>query len=124
MQDEERLTQDEEYVAVGAYGTADQAEQAPEAGQESRRKVPEPAAKEEKPQKTASRRTILHVVAGGYLLYLAYKLLEGFITDFPTAGWTANIVVCLIGAVLFAVVGVILLVGVVKQFIRDAGNKK
>ncbi len=99
---------EEEFVAVGANGVVE-----PTAPQE------QPAPQPEKRAATGSgRRDILHLVCGGYLLYLAYKLVSGFLTDFPKTGWNVNLVVGAVGAVLFTVVGVILLVGCVRRFLQ------
>ena len=99
--------QEDEYTAVGADGVA-------EPPAEKRADAP----KEEKKPSGSGRRDILHLLCGGYLLYLAYKLATSFIADFPQNGWTSNLVVCIVGAVVFTVVGVILLVGCVKRFLQ------
>ncbi len=107
---------EQEYTAVGADGVAQPPEQTD---------APQPA-QEKKAPAGSGRRDILHLVCGGYLLYLAYKLALGFITEFPQAGWTTNLVVCIVGAVVFTVVGAILLVGCIKRFLRrmkDSGER-
>ena len=47
-------------------------------------KLPQDA-REKKPL-NSGRRDILHLLCGGYLLYLAYKLATSFIADFPQNG--------------------------------------
>lgn len=74
-----------------------------------------------------SRRNILHLACGGYLVYLAVKLLVGLIDDFPQSGWNANTIIALVGTVVFAAVGITLLVGLVRRFLHqlreDAKNQ-
>lgn len=126
MQEENRneLEQqaEEELVAVGESGVAQQEDEYTAVGADG---VAEPPAekqadapKEEKKPSGSGRRDILHLLCGGYLVYLAYKLAAGFIADFPQNGWTANLIVCIMGAVVFTVVGVILLAGCVKRFVQ------
>ena len=126
MQEENRneLEQqaEEELVAVGESGVAQQEDEYTAVGADG---VAEPPAekqadapKEEKKPSGSGRRDILHLLCGGYLVYLAYKLATGFIADFPQNGWTANLIVCIVGAVVFTVVGVILLAGCVKRFVQ------
>ncbi len=113
MQEENRNIEEqaEPLVAVGADGVVE-----PDAAahMEAEQQPDEP---EKKPE-GMGRRDILHLVCGGYLLYLAYKLAMGFVTEFPQTGWTTNLVVGIVGAVAFTVVGVILLVGCVRRLIR------
>lgn len=66
-----------------------------------------------------TRRNLLHLACGGYLLYLAYKLASGLISDLPQTGRTTNTVIALAGAVVFTGVGVVLLVGVARRFLRQ-----
>lgn len=66
-----------------------------------------------------ARRNLLHVMCGGYLLYLAYKLITGFADEIGTTGWTGNTIIALIGAVVFVIVGIVLLVGVARRSIRQ-----
>lgn len=66
-----------------------------------------------------TRRNLLHVMCGGYLLYLAYKLITGFADEIGTTGWTGNTIIALIGAVVFVIVGIVLLVGVARRSIRQ-----
>ena len=56
------------------------------------------------------RRAILYIVVGGYLIYLSYKLLTSFAGTYPLEGWTTNMIISLAGGVVFAIVGVFLLV--------------
>ena len=84
----------------------------------------EPAEAEEKKtsvtdSRDMTRRNLLHVMCGGYLLYLAYKLITGFADEIGTTGWTGNTIIALIGAVVFVIVGIVLLVGVVRRSIRQ-----
>lgn len=107
---------EEEYTAVGADGVAQMPEQAD---------APQPA-QEKKPPAGSGRRDILHLVCGAYLLYLAYKLASGFIAEYPQSGWTTNLVVAIVGAVVFTVVGAILLIGCIRRFLRrmkDSGER-
>ena len=100
---------EDEYLPVGESGPAEPTgSTAAEAPQDTQEKKP----------LNSGRRDILHLLCGGYLLYLAYKLGTSFIADFPQNGWTSNLVVCIVGAVVFTVVGVILLVGCVKRFLQ------
>lgn len=115
----------EEYVAVGENGLSDAAEASAavdedsEAQQVTDENSPKPAQSAEKPK--GGRRDILHILCGAYLLYLAYKLIPGFIGA-DLVGWSAMRIVSLIGSVVFAVVGVILLVGVVKRFLGKTND--
>lgn len=74
-----------------------------------------------------SRRNILHLACGGYLVYLAVKLLVGLIDDLPKSGWNANTIIALVGTVVFAAVGITLLVGLARRFLHqlreDAKNQ-
>ena len=66
------------------------------------------------------RRNLLHLLCGGYLCYLAYQLAASFVSDFADKGWTAMVIVSLVGAVLFALVGCVLLVNMVRRVIAQA----
>ena len=90
----------------------DELEKKPDAPQEPAKKKPEPK------NDFDNRRKLMYALCGGYLLYLAYKLATSFIADFPQNGWTSNRVVCIVGAVVFTVVGVSLLAGCVKRFVQ------
>lgn len=102
----------------------------PEPLQPDAQPQPEHAA-QEKPQpkndRDSSRRDLLHLACGGYLLYLAVKLVMGLVAELPQTGWTASTVISLVGAVLFSAVGIVLLVGLARRFIaqlrRDANDQ-
>lgn len=122
-QELERKQEQEEYVAVGENGVSGEME-APEdhdgAG-EAQQTITEGGPKPEKQEKGKSgRRDILHILCGAYLLYLTYKLIPGFLEG---DSWTAMRVVSLVGAIVFGVVGVVLLVGVVRRFIEKTKNQ-
>lgn len=70
----------------------------------------------------SGRRDFLHILCGAYLLYLAYKLIPSFVGP-DAGGWTAMRIVSLVGAVLFGAVGVILIVGVIKRFVKKTRDK-
>lgn len=91
---------------------------------------PENAAQEKtqpKNDRDSSRRDLLHLACGGYLLYLAVKLVTGLVAELPQTGWTASTVISLVGAVLFSAVGIVLLVGLARRFIaqlrKDANDQ-
>lgn len=70
-----------------------------------------------------SRRNFLHLLCGGYLCFLAYQLAEAFVSDIAEVGWTGTMIVSLLGAVLFALVGCLLLVNMVRRVIAQAKTK-
>ena len=114
----EQQTQ-EPLIAVGENGVERSEEEYPAVGESG---APEPVEapqdKQEKKPAAGGRRDILHLVCGGYLLYLAYKLLTSFLKEYPQTGWTTNLVVCIVGTIVFAIVGVVLLAGCVKRFLQ------
>ena len=61
--------------------------------------MPASGTPEEEPGKTAvqegretTRRNILHLLAGGYLLYLAWQLGSGFVSGIGENGWNGSMV--------------------------------
>ena len=66
-----------------------------------------------------TRRNILHTVCGGYLAYLSYKMFRSFSELIASEGWSGNTIISLAGGVVFAVVAVLLLVGVVRRVLRQ-----
>lgn len=78
---------------------------------------------EGKPGKTAvqdretTRRNILHLLAGGYLLYLAWQLGSGFASGIGENGWNGSMVISLIGAVVFVLTGSFLLVSCIRRML-------
>lgn len=66
-----------------------------------------------------NRRTILHVLAGGYLLYLAYTIFGGIIKGETPANRTILMVVC--GAA-FGIIGAVLLIHALIVRIKAAQN--
>lgn len=79
---------------------------------------------EEEPGKTAvqegrekTRRNILHLLAGGYLLYLAWQLGSGFVSGIGENGWSGSMVISLIGAVVFVLTGSFLLVSCIRRML-------
>ena len=47
------------------------------------------------------RREIVQLAAGAYLLYTAYQLIMSFVNEFGTQGWTGEMILCIVGAVVF-----------------------
>ena len=88
--------------------------------------MPASGTPEEKPGKTAvqegrekTRRNILHLLAGGYLLYLAWQLGSGFVSGIGENGWNGNMVISLIGAVVFLLTGGFLLVSCIRRMLAE-----
>ena len=88
--------------------------------------MPASGTPEEKPGKTAvqegrekTRRNILHLLAGGYLLYLAWQLGSGFASGIGENGWNGNMVISLIGAVVFVLTGSFLLVSCIRRLLAE-----
>jgi|GEM_PF-411493 len=73
-----------------------------------------------KASRDSARRNIFHVVCAGYLLYLAVKLGRDFVTNLKTAGWNGDTVICIVGAVVFSAVAVVLLVGFFRRIASHA----
>ena len=63
------------------------------------------------------RRNILHLLAGGYLLYLAWQLGSGFVSGIGENGWNGSMVISLIGAVVFVLTGSFLLVSCIRRML-------
>ena len=66
-----------------------------------------------------TRRNLIHTVCGGYLAYLSYKMFRSFSELITSEGWSGNTIISLAGGVVFAVVAVLLLVGVVRRVLRQ-----
>ena len=66
-----------------------------------------------------TRRNLIHTVCGGYLAYLSYKMFRSFSELIASEGWSGNTIISLAGGVVFAVVAVLLLVGVVRRVLRQ-----
>ena len=64
------------------------------------------------------RRNILHLLAGGYLLYLAWQLGSGFVSGIGENGWSGSMVISLIGAVVFVLTGSFLLVSCIRRMLE------
>jgi hypothetical protein len=71
-----------------------------------------------------TRRTLLHVVCSGYLIYLSVKLITSFIQNYPAKGWNGDTIVCLAGSVVFTGVAIVLLVGCVKRLVKRAQESR
>ena len=65
----------------------------------------EPAdeAEQQKQRQQADRRRIFRLLAGGYLVYLAYQLISGALAQ---TGWPTDKIVCLIAGTAFGVIGI------------------
>ena len=65
----------------------------------------EPAdeAEQQKQRQQAARRRIFRLLAGGYLVYLAYQLISGALAQ---TGWPTDKIVCLIAGTAFGVIGI------------------
>lgn len=88
--------------------------------------MPASGTPEKKPGKTAAqevrektRRNILHLLAGGYLLYLAWQLGSGFVSGIGENGWNGNMVISLIGAVVFTLTGGFLLISCIRRMLAE-----
>ena len=95
------------------------------------RQTPQENAPEQPEKKTESvaeahdrtRRNVLHTVCGGYLAYLSYKMLRSFSELIASEGWSGDTIISLAGGVVFAVVAVLLLVGVARRLLRQLHEK-
>ena len=70
------------------------------------------------------RRNILHLVAGAYLLYLTYRLGSRFVTEIGTIGWNGDMILSLVGAVVFLLTGGFLLVTCILRIRREHTQDK
>lgn len=70
-----------------------------------------------------TRRSIVHLVAGGYLLYLSWQLLSAFIGGIGTNGWTGDMIVSLLGGGVFVLVGGYLLYGGIRRLLAELKDK-
>ena len=73
--------------------------------EERTQKELEPAdeAGQQKQRQQADRRRIFRLLAGGYLVYLAYQLISGALAQ---TGWPTDKIVCLIAGTAFGVIGI------------------
>ncbi len=73
--------------------------------EERTQKELEPAdeAEQQKQRQQADRRRIFRLLAGGYLVYLAYQLISGALAQ---TGWPTDKIVCLIAGTAFGVIGI------------------
>ena len=69
-----------------------------------------------------TRRNVLHLAAGAYLLYLAFKLGSGFAAGIGTQGWNVDMIISLAGMIVFALTGGFLLVSCAVRFFREHKN--
>ena len=60
-------------------------------------------AEQQKQRQQADRRRIFRLLAGGYLVYLAYQLISGALAQ---TGWPTDKIVCLIAGTAFGVIGI------------------
>lgn len=85
--------------------------------EESVEKVAEEEQAQAKVPNPQNRNTLLWVVCGGYLLYLAFGLIKGII-DGETSG-TSGYVVSIAGGIIFGLVGIFLLYLSIRNAIRS-----
>ena len=69
--------------------------------------VPENEAAKQKNAQMAQRRRLVQMLAGGYLIYLAYQLISGVMQEI---GWTRMKIAGLIAGILFGVSGAAFLI--------------
>ena len=87
---------------------------------------PQPEEEQQKPEakKTdRTRQTIFYGAAGAYLIYLSIQLVRDLFGSGPVE-WTGERIACTIGAVVFTVFGVFLLVRVVTWLKQDHDVRK
>lgn len=70
-----------------------------------------------------TRRSFLHLLAGGYLLYLSWQLLSSFATGIGANGWTGDMLISLIGGAVFVLVGGYLLVIGLRRLFAELKDK-
>ena len=94
--------------------------------QDERMELENAGTAEKKPAKNAvqegrekTRRNVLHLLAGGYLLYLAWQLGSGFVSGIGENGWNGNMVISLIGAVVFLATGGFLLISCIRRMLAE-----
>lgn len=88
--------------------------------------APEMPEKENAVQKSRekTRRNILHIAAGGYLLYLSWQLLSGFVTEIGQKGWTGDMIISLVGGVIFIATGGGLLISALVRMVREHHSER
>ena len=69
----------------------------------------------QKQRQQADRRRIIRLIAGGYLVYLAYQLISGALAQ---TGWPTDKIVCLIAGAAFGVIGIALLLFTLREETR------
>lgn len=77
-------------------------------------------AKAKEEEKLNSRRALINGFCGAYLLYLAWQLIEPLPKDVAAEGWNTMRILGVVAAVVFAVVGVLLLVNIAKRFYKQS----
>ena len=78
------------------------------------------AARQKQRQQT-ERRRLFQMLAGGYLVYLAYQLIKDVLAENT---WGAGQIACLVCGVLFAAFGIFVLVRNLKAEAKEAKNAK
>lgn len=88
--------------------------------------VPEAPEKENAVQKSREkmRRNILHIAAGGYLLYLSWQLFSGFAAEIGQKGWMGDMIISLVGGVVFTATGGGLLVSALVRMVREQRSER
>ena len=69
------------------------------------------------------RREIVQLAAGAYLLYTAYQLIMSFINGFAAQGWTGEMILCIVGAVVFIGAGGYFFVSRLLRILRRSTKK-
>ena len=99
--------------------------------QDERRELENAGTTEEKPAKNAvlegrekTRRNILHLAAGAYLLYLTFRLGYRFVTEIGTSGWNGDMILSLAAAVVFLLTGGFLLVSCIRRMLLEYKETK
>ena len=95
--------------------------------QEPDAEVSAPQEPDEEAAKTAAandrRREIVQLAAGAYLLYTAYQLIMSFINGFAAQGWTSEMILCIVGAVVFIGAGGYFFVSRLLRILRRSTKK-
>lgn len=85
--------------------------------------APEDGSNEVQKSREQTRRSIIHLVAGGYLLYLSWQLLSAFVGNIAATGWTGDMIVSLLGGVVFVLVGGYLLYSGIRRLLAEFKDK-